>query len=97
MGTITDYEDWLKQADPIDHEEVYALYMAVEHAESFGIFNCTPSADNSQWLVRSGIVDDVLLLVSAQARNEFLSLIHERYCDPELDMHEWYHFMRSIG
>jgi hypothetical protein len=97
MGTITDYEDWLKQADPADYEEVYALYMAVENADAYGIFNCTPSANNSQWLVKSGLLDTMLLLVSAQARDEFLSFIHEHYGDPELDMHDWYHLMSSLS
>jgi hypothetical protein len=97
MGTITDSEDWLDQAYPADHEEVYALYMAVLNDDQFGIFGCTPSPDNSSWFVKSGTVEHMLLLESPQEKEAFLALIHSRYGDPELDMHAWYHFMSSMS
>lgn len=97
MGTITNFEDWLDQADPVDFEEVYALYMAVQYDEKFGIFDCTPVPGKRQWLVKSGMVEDSLLLKSEREKEAFLSLIHESYCDPEMDMHEWHHYMSSMG
>ena len=97
MGTITDFDAWLDQADPDDYEETYALYKAVEDGEAFGIYECKPSPDHSKWFVKAGHTDDTLMLASPQARAAFLRCIEERFGDGELDMESWYHYNRNMA
>ncbi|MDS4031853.1 MAG: hypothetical protein RKO66_17535 [Candidatus Contendobacter sp.] len=97
MGTITDFDSWLDQADPDDFEEVYALYKAVETGEEYGIYSCKVSPDRTKWFVKAGHTEDTLMLASEKAKGHFLSTIHRRYGDAELDMESWYHYKRNMA
>ena len=97
MATITDFEAWLEQADPDDHEEVYALYRAIEDGDSFGIYECKASPDGKKWFLKGGHTEDTLMLASDKAKNAFRSLIEKKYGDGELDMEAWYHYKRNMA
>lgn len=97
MGTITDFDGWLDQADPDDYEEIYALYRAVANGETFGRYECKPSQGHFKWFVKAGCTEDTLMLASSKAREAFLRRIEERFGDGELDMESWYHFHRNMA
>jgi hypothetical protein len=97
MGTITDFEAWLDQADPEGHEEVYALYQAVYGAEDCGFYECKASVNGTEWFLRAGHVEDTLMLASGKARSAFLSLIERRYTDGDMDIESWYGYKRAMA
>ena len=47
--------------------------------------------------IKANHIDDTLMLASEKAREAFLSLIHSRYCDPELDIESWYQYSRNMA
>ncbi|HEY1136472.1 MAG TPA: hypothetical protein VGE64_03185 [Xanthomonadaceae bacterium] len=97
MATITDFEAWLEQADPEGHEEVYALYQAVYGAEDYGFYECKVSADGTKWFIKSGHVEDTLMLASEKARSAFLSLIENKYTEGDMDIESWYGYRRAMA
>lgn len=97
MATITEFEEWLEQADPDDHEEVYALFRALTDTETFGPYECILGPSKTMWFVKAAGADDTLLLASEKARTAFISLVEQRFGDGELDMESWYHFHRNLS
>jgi hypothetical protein len=97
MGTITDFEAWLEQADPDGHEEVYALYQAVSAGEDYGFYECKASDDGTKWFLKGGHVEDTLMLASEKARSAFLLLIESKYTDGDMDIESWYDYMRAMA
>lgn len=97
MSTITDFSGWLDQADLDDHEEIYALYKAVEGAEEVGLYKCTAAADRTKWFVTADHIDDTLMLASVDARSTFLKKIESDYTDGEMDIESWYGYMCAMS
>lgn len=97
MATITDFEAFLDQAEPDDHEEVYALYKAVEDCCDMTFYECE-RAPNGQWIVSSPVASDKLRLASQDAKDAFLRLVHERYVNDEgQDIEGWYGYQRAMA
>lgn len=97
MTTITDFEAFLDQAEPDDHEEVYALYKAVEDCTDMTWYECV-EAPNGKWIVSSPNAEDKLLLASQQAKDAFLHLVSERYIDDQdQDIEGWYGYKRAMA
>ena len=96
MATITDFAAWLEQANPDDHEEVYALYRAVADEEEMGLYECSRNA-RGQLFVKANHTDDTLMIASASAKALFLQKMEEQYCDDPSDMESWYGYKRAMA
>lgn len=97
MDTITDFSAWLDQADLDDHEEVYALYKAVEDVDDVGLYKCTASKDGTKWFVEASHTEDKLMLASVEARAAFLKKIENEYTNGELDIESWYYYQSQMN
>ncbi|MBX3640261.1 MAG: hypothetical protein KF888_07080 [Nitrosomonas sp.] len=94
MATITDFEAWLDQADPDDHEEVYALYRAVSDVDELGMYKCT--INNGKYFVKGDHTEDTLMLASEKAHSAFLQAINSRF-EIEGDIEGWYGYKRAMA
>lgn len=97
METITDFQKWLEGVEPEDHNEVYALYKAVQECSSYGIYEVKPArGQEGRWIVTAKHVNQPLLLNSEEARKTFLNLIARKYTDGELDMESWHSYKCAL-
>jgi hypothetical protein len=97
MATITNFNDWLEQADPSGYEEVYALYRALEDCDASGIYSCIKSEKGDKWFFKGENTEDTLMLASPKAKDMFMKLIESKYGDGELDMESLYHLERNMA
>ena len=94
MALTPDYPAWFAQVESDDHEDIYALYKAVEHAIDTGYYRCAENDDGS-WTVSTAAVEDHLLLASQEARQALLTLIEARYF-AGMDSENWIEMMRAL-
>lgn len=96
MTTITDFADFLDQANIIDHEEAHDLFIAFNECTNAGPFECVRTPDGKM-IVSSHSVEDKLLIVSSEAKEAFLTAISRRYIgDEDMDMEGWTSYMRGM-
>jgi hypothetical protein len=93
MATVTDFESWLDRIRPKSTVDVYSLYRGIIDQENFGRFHCLKS--NAQLFLRTDKADDVLMLTSGEAVEEFLSTLRERF-NIEGDIRGWYIARRAM-
>ncbi|NIA11948.1 MAG: hypothetical protein GWP10_20055 [Nitrospiraceae bacterium] len=94
MATITKFDVWLDEADPDDHEEVYALYRAVSDVDQFGMYKC--SVNNGKYFVKGDHTEDTLMLASEKAREAFFKAMKTRF-GIEGDIESWYGYKRAMA
>ena len=94
MGTITEFDVWLDEADLEGHEEIYALYRAITDKCDFGIINC--SENNGKLFIKTGQTENTLMLVSSKATDMFIKTIYKRF-DIDGDIEGWYGFKRNMA
>lgn len=95
MTTTTDFDAWLDDVED-DHEEVMALYGAVQDVSEMGLYKCVEGSRGNTWVVSSNHHHEDLFLASAVAKDSFLKLIRERLCGGE-DVESWYGFQRNMS
>lgn len=78
----TVFQDWLDQIDLSDYNTVYELYEIVQSLESFGSFNIGQAKGSSErWIVKSFDTDQPLMISGHKARQTFLDIIEDNYCE----------------
>jgi len=91
----TDFDEWLGEAAPEGHEEVYSLYKTVSTGEGWGSYSTT-TRGQQRFVIGPG--GQVLVLASAKAVKAFLAKIEDEYKDDkELDMESWYGLQRTMA
>lgn len=95
MATVTDFDGWLDDVDG-DHEEVMALYDAVQDVSDMGLYKCVEGSRSDTWVVSSNHHHEDLFLASLAAKETFLKLIRERLCGGE-DVESWYGLQRNMS
>ena len=93
MATITDFESWLDNIRPKNTIDIYSLCRAIVNQENFGRFHCLKN--NAQLFLRTDKADDVLMLISDEAAQEFLSTIRQRF-NIGGDIRGWYITRRAM-
>ena len=93
MSTTTSFDVWLEENEPEGHEEIYALYQAVERRDDWGLYNVTNDGDRT--FVKGPT--STLLLASDKARKAFLTKVNALKDDKELNMESWYHFRHNLA
>jgi hypothetical protein len=93
MDSTSSFDDWLEQNDVEGHEEVYALYQAVEGRETFGNFEV--STEGGKTFIKGPA--SILVLATNKARVAFLKTVEQLKGDDDLDMDSWYSFKRSMA
>ena len=83
----------LGENDPEGHEEIYALYQAVENREGHGPFDVTTKGEMT--FVKGHA--STLVLANQNARSAFLKMVDDLKNDNELDMESWYGFRRNMA
>ena len=94
MATITDFEEWLNEADPDSCEEIYALYKAVSDIDQHGMYEC--SMNNGRYFVKGDHTTNTLMLASGKAYSAFLNTINSRF-QIEGDIEGWYGFSLAMA
>lgn len=94
MATITDFNKWLNEVDPDNHEEIYALYRAVIDIDQNGMYEC--SVNNGKYFVKGDHTINTLTLASEKAYSAFLKEINARF-ELEGDIEGWYGFKRAMA
>lgn len=78
---ISDFEEWLKQYEPVNDEEAFQLYYALKNEETYGIY--TVKTKPSQLFIQA-VAGDWLSLLTPKAIEAFKIRI-DAYC-PDIDM-----------
>ena len=94
MATITDFEEWINEADPDSNEEIYALYRAVSDINQNGMYEC--SMNNGKYFVKGDHTENTLMLASEKAYSAFLQYMNV-YFNFEGDIEGWYGFNRAMA
>lgn len=94
MAIITDFNEWLDEADPDSHEEIYALFRAVEDINQNGMYKCW--INNKKYFVKGDHTTNTLILASEKAYYAFLKEINARF-ELEGDIEGWYGFKRAMA
>ena len=95
MAKVIDFNVWLNDLDG-DHEEVMALYEAVQDARDMGLYKCIKGDISGTWIVSAEHLSDEVFLKSSSEKNDFLKAIRVRFCDGE-DVESWYGFERNMS
>ena len=96
MANLTDFNTWLREAEPQGYEEIYSLYKCVESKNDYGIWTC--GKNNGTLFIKARHTEDTLMLTSEKAKKEFLRLISDSYVeDKEMDIEMWYGYQRSMA
>jgi hypothetical protein len=93
MQTTTNFDVWLEENEPDGHEEIYALYQAVDFRESYGFWNV--KCDGEKTFVEGST--SRLGLLTEKARLAFLRSVEALKSDPEMDMESWYGYERNMA
>ncbi|WP_162858018.1 hypothetical protein, partial [Escherichia coli] len=95
MANITNFDMWLDDVDG-DHEEVMALYDAVQNVSDMGVYKCVEGNGRDTWVVSSNHHHEDLFLESVVDKGDFLKLIKKRLCGGE-NVESWYGFQRNMS
>ena len=86
MSTTINFKKWLF-FNVVKIQRNLFLYRAVENEESEAHWSVTHNGDK---LIIEGITDECLLIASQDAKQTFLEIMEETYCDNgEMDMESW--------
>ena len=93
----TDFNDWLDQLDLSDYEEIDSLYRAVDEINEYDCFKMEEArGTNNGWVLTCDGYDiDPLLIRTEYARQTFLHIIEDRYCDG-MSEEGWYDYHRQM-
>ena len=91
--STADFEAWLEANDPEGHEETYALYMAVDLREDYGIWSVKTKGDKTFIEGHAS----TLALLGEKARSAFLVKVRGLTGQQELDIESWYGFERNMA
>lgn len=80
MSSTTNFQEWLDGTDLSDYNDVYSLYCSVSNVANFGSYD-TVKADRGGYVVTSCDNDMSLYLASEIARETFLNVIEDTYCE----------------
>lgn len=97
-AAIMDFDAFLDNVDDY-HEEVYALYCAVNDETDMGLFKCVAGNRAGTWIVKSSTGIEDLFLASQAAKQAFLKAIVDRFVGDEedgMDIEGWYHYNRAM-
>jgi len=97
MAATTDFDDWLDEAEPPSHGDVYALYEAVRSDSEFAGYKCERTA-NGQWIVSAQGVEAKLRLATPAAKDGFLRRIGGRYVgESGMDVGAWHVMQHGLS
>lgn len=90
MGKENDFEFWLESLNRDDYDTMRDLHKCVNDEISSGGFSCTRKDD--MLFVKSDYCDKTLALLSTQAKNKFLKIVHSRSIDDSssFEEHDYY-------
>ena len=93
MKNTSEFDVWLEENEPEDHEEIYSLYNSVVHRESWGLWEVTTNGDKT--FIKGP--NSTLNLLSGNARQAFQNRVEALKSDPEMDMESWYGYERNMA
>lgn len=94
MNSITDFREWLESTDLSGYNDVYSLYHSVCNIEDFGSYE-TVKTSNGGYVVTSCDSDMTLFIASEKARETFLKIIEDDYCEG-MDIEGYHAFHRAM-
>lgn len=96
MTTITDFNEWLKENDLSEHDDIDSLFRTVKELSNYGLFSIKEAKGaGNGWIVYSNGGENTLHIQTEKARESFLKTIEDRYCGgmPE---EGWYEYHRAM-
>ena len=96
MELIYDFDEWFDLIELEDYEDVNDLYRSVEECTEYGRFNTQEArGEDNGWVVTSLDLDYALHLKTEKAREYFLTVIEDKYCEGT-SMEGWYDYCRQM-
>ena len=93
--TTTDFETWLEDnVDGTDYNEVYSIYQAVNDVADMGCFEVKKNPQG-RIFVDNGFSDDTLMIASDAAKETFLKMIEDKYCE-DMGIEGYYAFHHAM-
>ena len=95
MATTTDFDTWLEEnVDGTDYNDVYSIFQAVNNLTDMGGFEVKKNS-NGRIFVSNGLSDETLMISSDAAKETFLKMIEDKYCE-DMDIEGYYTFHRAM-
>lgn len=97
MPTTTDFSAWLSCIDLSDYNDVWSLYHTVSDLSNYSSFEITEkkTANEARYFLKSVECDDTLMLASEKARQTFLAMIEDGYCEG-MDIEGYYDYHHAM-
>lgn len=96
MPPTMNFQDWLHDVEPEDHEEVYSIYRAVKDGRSFGIFDVKSTRGGVGLILKAAHRDQGLLIATDKAKSAFLAQFVSANCG-NMDMESWYGYRQAMA
>ena len=95
MATVTDFDTWLEEnVDGTDYNDVYSIYQAVNDVTDMGGFEVKKNPQG-RIFVSNGFSDETLMIASDAAKETFLKMIEDKYCD-DIGIEGYYAFHHAM-
>ena len=94
MATTTDFSAWLSCIDLSDYNDVWSLYHTVSDLSDYSSFEISEkdTTNGTRYFLKSVECDETLMLASEAARQTFLSMIEDNYCEGmDIEVYYAYH------
>lgn len=97
MATTTDFSAWLSCIDLSDYNDVWSLYHTVSDLSDYSSFKITEkeTVGETIYFLKTFECDDTLMLASEAARQTFLSIIEDYYCEG-MDIEGYYAYHHAM-
>ena len=95
MATVTDFDTWLEEnVDGTDYNDVYSIYQAVNDVTNMGGFEVKKNPQG-RIFVSNGFSDETLMIASDAAKETFLKMIEDKYCE-DMGIEGYYAFHHAM-
>ena len=95
MATVTDFDTWLEEnVDGTDYNDVYSIYQAVNDVTDMGGFEVKKNPQG-RIFVSNGFSDETLMIASDSAKETFLKMIEDKYCE-DMGIEGYYAFHHAM-
>jgi len=95
MATVTDFDTWLEEnVDGTDYNDVYSIYQAVNDVTDMGGFEVKKNPQG-RIFVSNGFSDETLMIASDAAKETFLKMIEDKYCE-DMGIEGYYAFHHAM-
>ena len=95
MATVTDIDTWLEEnVDGTDYNDVYSIYQAVNDVTDMCGFEVKKNPQG-RIFVSNGFSDETLMIASDAAKETFLKMIEDKYCE-DMGIEGYYAFHHAM-